>query len=438
MKVDGFATPGLGDTSYVVAEGRSAVVIDPQRDIARFLDHVDEHELTVTHVLDTHVHNDYVSGAKPLADHLGADLVMPAGSGAEFSFRPAFHQEIIAANELTILPLHTPGHTLEHTSYLLSVGAGAGAVFTGGSLLVGSAGRCDLLGQHLATQLTRLQFGSLNRLAALPGEVEVHPTHGAGSFCTASAGSRGSSTIENERRTNPALAYRDEEAFVTGQLTGLLPYPDYYAHMAPINRRGPEAIDASLPPEITAVQAQASGAAIIDTRDRYAFARGHISGSLNVELSKSFAPWVGWLVEFGTPVAVVVDDPDAALRASVELGRIGFAVVGAVHRLDGIELASSKTAGPVELAAAVDGATVIDVRDPAERAATPVKGTIHRYVPDLRERLAGPGDEVWLTCETGFRAAVAAGLVERQGATPVVVASGGIPDLLRLRPDLVG
>ncbi len=442
MRVDGFATPSLGDTSYIVSTGHTAIVIDPQRDLRRFLDHIEENALEVSHVLDTHVHNDYLSGAKPLAERLGAEVVMPAGSGAEFRFRPAFHQEGIDTDGgLSILPLHTPGHTLEHTSYLVSLDTGAAAVFTGGSLLVGSAGRCDLLGPDLATQLTRLQWGSLQRLAALPGRVAVHPTHGAGSFCTASGGARGSSTIEVEARTNPVFSYPDEEAFVAGQLAGLLPYPDYYAHMAPHNRRGPHGLEPATPatlepPEVTS--AIEDGAAVVDARDRYAFARGHIPGSLNVELSDSFAPWVGWMVEFGSPVIVVASDIDAAEQARVELGRIGYDVIGAITSLEGLEQVTSKTAGPVELAAAVDGAAVIDVRDPAERSASPVRGTIHRYVPDLRDGLPTSDDEVWLTCASGFRAAVAAGLVERHGATPIVVASGGIPELLRLRPDLAG
>ena len=180
MQIEAIRTPSLGDTTYVLTHEESAIVVDPQRDIHRFLGAASG--LAITHVPETHVHNDYVSGGRDLARQAGADLVLPAGSGVGFAFVPAFHKEDLEGEAgLSIRPLHTPGHTPEHVSYLILIDGEPRAVFTGGSLLVGSAGRSDLLGGGFAQQLAILQFGSLQRLGLLPDEVGVYPTHGEGS-----------------------------------------------------------------------------------------------------------------------------------------------------------------------------------------------------------------------------------------------------------------
>lgn len=433
MGVATLHTPSLGDASYLFAHGASGIVIDPQRDLSRMLDLVERAEVAVTHVLDTHVHNDYLSGAPALAGRLGADLVLPAGSGAEFRFEPAFHLEDVEADGgVTIRPLHTPGHTPEHTSYLVLVDGVEQAVFSGGSLLVGTAGRADLLGHRVAAQLTRLQYRSVHRLASLPAHVGLYPTHGAGSFCTAATAGRDSSTIGRERRSNEALAYPDEEAFVSGQLSGLLPFPDYYGFMASLNRAGPEAAIEEPPPELDQAgfrRALADGAAVVDARPVERYAAGHAPGSLNVPPGSSFAPWVGWLVPFGTPVVLVLDPGEEAGWAAVELARIGYEVVGVVR--DVPEPVVSRVADLDALEQALGEAPVIDVRDPAEWERGHLEGTVHGYVPDLRRGLpTEAGGEVWLVCASGYRSAIAAGLVERHGAIPVVVNGAGVPDLL--------
>ncbi|MEX2655483.1 MAG: MBL fold metallo-hydrolase [Acidimicrobiia bacterium] len=439
MAIEAIRTASLGDTSYVLAHEGHGIVVDPQRDIRRFLDAIERLEVEITHVIDTHVHNDYLSGTPALARRLGADLVMPAGSGAAFPFVPAFHlEEMKGAGAITIRPIHTPGHTPEHMSYLVLIDGTPSAVFTGGSLLVGSAGRTDLLGDEFADSLARLQYLSVKRLAELPGDVEVLPTHGAGSFCTStgSAGG-GASTIEAEVRSNPVLQYQDVDAFVAGELDGLLPYPDYYPSMAPINRRDPGVIDTVVVPVVGARMIDPA-AWVIDLRPRDRYLAGHIAGSLSVEWGSSFAPWVGWLVPFGTPVHLVLDPLQDPIWAATELGRIGFRVSGATTDLTSVQLVSGKTASVDEAIEAIEaGAIVVDVRDPHERKVAHVAGTVHRYVPDLRDAIPGSeSDDVWLVCASGFRAAVASGLVERAGRTPVTVTAGGVPALLQARPDL--
>ena len=439
-------TPGLGDTSYLVAHGGVGVVVDPQRDLRRFLQAVEETGVRVTHVLETHVHNDYVSGGPDLARRLGADLVMPAGCGAAYPFVPAFHTEELASDAgLVITPLHTPGHTPEHTSYLVSVEGQPQAVFSGGSLLAGSAGRTDLLGEDLARQLARLQHGSVRRLAALPGHVRLCPTHGAGSFCTSGAAGRSVSTIGEELAANPVLRYPDPESFADAVLSGLLPYPDYYRHMAPINRRGPAGWEEKEPVELRSEEAAElveQGATVVDARSRQAYAQAHVPAAINVEPGNSFASWVGWLAPFDPPLLLVVEPGQAAAGLVTELARIGMPVAGVLRGMSeweaGRPVSRHRLADLADLEQALDGqATVVDVRDPAEWAAGHLAGSVHCYVPDLREGLpAASGEEVWLVCASGFRSSIAAGLVERSGGRPVVVASGGVGDLLARRPDL--
>lgn len=446
MDVIGIRTPSLGDTTYIFIRDGVAVIVDPQRDVHRFLEVIEERNLTLTHVLETHVHNDYISGGRDLAARTGADLVLPAGAGAGFAFVPAFHHEDFEVSPGTrIRPVHTPGHTPEHVSYVAYMDDVPHAAFTGGSLLVGAAGRSDLLGDAYAHQLAVLQFDSLQRLAALPDATGVYPTHGEGSFCTASGAGRTTSTIGREKAENPLLAYSDAATFAADQLSGLVPYPAYYAHMGPANREGPTALRIEDVPELEpdAVAAHLEdGGAVLDGRDREIFAAGHIPGSIGIELGTSFAPWAGWLLPFNVPVVVVLEAHQDPIEAATELSRIGFErVVGVLIGTEGWQavhrpLASFRTASIDELTAAMaedQALQVVDVRDPQEWKAGHIAGSVHHYVPQLLEGLPtdiDPDRPVWLVCRTGNRSTIAAGLVERLGAMPVVVTKGGIPDVI--------
>ena len=441
MEVVPIHTPSLGDTSYLVHHDGVGVAIDVQRDINRVMDSAERAGVTLSLVLETHVHNDYISGGPELSRLTNADLVLPAGAGVAYPTRPAFHNEDIDAGAgMTVRPLHTPGHTPEHTSYLVLLGDTPMAVFTGGSLLIGSAGRTDLLGEGLARSLARLQHGSLQRLAGLPDSVAVRPTHGGGSFCTSSNVGGNQSTIGEERATNPLLSFSDPEAFADHQLSGLLPYPTYYAQMAPINRDGPPGFEYDEPPELSpeAVQELMASVAVIDGRPRDQFAAGHITASLGVELGDRFAPWVGWLVPFGTPLVLVLDHGQDVATATNDLARIGYAVTGVLRGVegwetDGLPLESHETAPTDRLAQAIeDGAQVIDVRDPSEWESEHLPGSIHRYVPDLLDGLPDLDGSrpVWVVCATGFRASIAAGLLQRAGFEPIVVTDGGVTETL--------
>jgi rhodanese-related sulfurtransferase len=362
----------------------------------------------------------------------------------------------LALGDLRLVALATPGHTPEHTSYAVfrSDGAAPVAVFSGGSLIVGSAGRTDLLGEDRAEALALAQYGSMRRFAALPDEALLLPTHGAGSFCASGPPDDDrTSTIGRERASNPALIAPDEATFVREQLTGLLAYPAYYAHMAPINRAGPPVLGG--PPTAPALspaealRALEAGARLVDTRPGGPFARGHVPGSLSVPLEDSFGSYVGWLVPFGTPLVLVADDAGSRAEAAVQLFRIGVDRV--LGYLDGgvdawadagRPVSSYPVAGLPELVtqAREDARRVLDVRQRAEWETGHLPGSRHCFVGDLPARLpelvgAGP---LTVVCASGYRSSMAASLLHSAGATVRLVADGGVPDALRRserRPD---
>ncbi|HWG98564.1 MAG TPA: MBL fold metallo-hydrolase, partial [Pilimelia sp.] len=321
-------TPSLGDRSYVAHDGRHAIVVDPQRDTDRVLDVVGRHDLHVTHVLETHVHNDYVTGGYALARTLGAAYVLSADDEVGFDRLGVRDGDVLAAGpRLRVRVLHTPGHTFTHLSYALQADGEAVAVFTGGSLLYGSTGRPDLLGAAHTEALARAQHASARRLAAeLPADTALYPTHGFGSFCAATRSDRTSSTIAAEARDNPALT-QDEERFVDTLLAGLDAYPAYYAHVGPVNAAGPAPADLSPPRPADPAQLRrriAAGEWVVDLRSRTAFAAGHLPGTVSLGLDGSFVTYLGWLMPWGTPVTLLGETPEDVAAAQRDLARIGI------------------------------------------------------------------------------------------------------------------
>jgi len=433
LEIISIRTDGLGDSTHVAFFGGVAIVVDPQRDIDRFESLLESRDAEVRLVLDTHVHNDYVSGGRDLARKTGAELVMPAGAAPVFRHRPAFHHEDIdLGDDLALRPIHTPGHTPEHTSYLLLTEGRPRAVFSGGSLLVGSAGRTDLLGDDRAESLARLQYSSINRLAALPDPVDLLPTHGAGSFCTTSRAGRSTSTIGEEKRSNPVLAYEDEDGFVKGQLSGLVPYPSYYREMGPINLVGLPEPSFGLP-ELDRIP---DGVTVIDGRPVRDFGAGHRPGAIGIELTSSFATWVGWLTEHGTPLALILNPDQDSEEAARQLARIGYDDIRGVVRAPHSVEESFQTVDLATFARATgEGAQILDTRAPDEWERGTIDGSILAYVPDLA---AGTPDElresqpVWIACASGQRAGTAASLLQRRGFEPIVLVDAGVTDVLRM------
>jgi rhodanese-related sulfurtransferase/glyoxylase-like metal-dependent hydrolase (beta-lactamase superfamily II) len=397
------------------------------------------------------VHNDYVSGAQEVQAATGANIAAPAEGRYSFSHLALKEGDEIAVGDARLVALETPGHTPEHLAYLAyeSDGGAPVAAFTGGSLMVGGAGRTDLLGMDRAEELTRLQFASLRRLAALPPDVEVLPTHGAGSFCGAGpAPASRTSTIGAELSSNDALRQTDGDEFVHRQLSGLLDYPRYYRRMAELNRSGPRLLADLEPtrpisPDELAALLDDPGVVIVDARPRLEFAAAHIPGSLNIDREDDFASYVGWLIPFNAALALVLPHPGALDEAVTSLVRIGYERVlgwlsGGVEawRASGRDVRSYPTGGIDDLCVAYrsgEHPQVVDVRQRVEWDRGHITGSRHVFVGDLPDRMdeVPTGDQVWTICATGFRAAIATSVMDAAGVPVRLVAKGGVEDWLR-------
>ena len=427
-------TPTLGDRSYLAHDGNAAVVIDPQRDIDRVLDLAGRRGVTITHVFETHLHNDYVTGGLALAAATGAAYHVNAADSVAFDRVPVSDGDVIeVSSSLRVWVLATPGHTFTHLSYVLEATGQPPVVFTGGSLLYGSTGRPDLLGAAHTGALARAQYASAHRLAAeLPEETAVYPTHGFGSFCSATQSEGGSSTIGQERRLNPALTQGEQE-YVETLLAGLDAYPAYYAHMGPANAAGPPGADMSAPGRADATELRRriqAGEWVVDLRTRTAFAAGHVAGTFSFPLDGSFATYLGWLIPWGTPLTLLGETPHQVADAHRELVRIGIDRLAAAGTgspaewADGQPLRSFPVADFASLAAVRHHrpVLVLDVRRNLEWAESHIDGAVHIPLHELLARLGEvPEGEVWVHCRSGYRSSVAASILDAAGRTVVAV-----------------
>ena len=440
MDIHSFRTPGLGDSTYVLEHEGAAILVDPQRDIDRFLGAIEDRGLHLAMVLETHLHNDYVSGAEQASLRTGAQLVLPAAAAPAYRHTPAFHLEELDGPEgLRIRPLHTPGHTPEHTSYVVLLDGTEVAVFSGGSLLVGSAGRPDLLGPERADTLARLQYISLHRLAGLPAEVQLLPTHGEGSFCTASGASQHTSTIGAELQSNPLLQIDTPDALAKEMLKAPMPIPGFYRYMGPTNTLGVPPMPSATVPRLSITELDAvpdrDKVHIVDMRPRTDQARGVLEGTVAVEFGDDFGSWTGWLVPYNEPV-VIVANPDQDLDAAItQLRQIGFdSIVGVVNDVRGGALHSDFSLVDIPTArelASRDEVQVLDVRMPSEVADTSLPGAVTRFVADLYTkgipRELTTERPVLVACASGRRAVIAASLLTAQGYDVEVLNPEGSP-----------
>ncbi len=428
-------TASLGDRSYLVHDGAVAFVVDPQRDIDRVTTLLEEHGVRLTHVFETHIHNDYVTGGLALAEATGAAYVVNAADDVSFDRTPvADGEQVEVGDRMRVTALATPGHTFTHLSYALhdtASGTDTG-IFSGGSLLFGATGRPDLLGEEHTDTLVRHQHASAHRLAdLLPDETEVFPTHGFGSFCAATQSDATSSTIGEEKRSNPVLT-QDEESYVAELLGGLGAWPAYYVHMSPANAAGPSAPDLSTPAVADAAALRErieAGEWVIDLRNRTAFAAGHAPGTLNFGLDGGFATYVGWLISWGTPVTLLGETADDVAEAQRELVRIGIDrpaahATGTPEQWSDGELSSFETATFADLADVRHhrDVVVLDVRRADEHESAAITGAVSIPLHELWTRLDEvPAGEVWVHCAGGYRASVAASMLDVQGRTLVAI-----------------
>jgi glyoxylase-like metal-dependent hydrolase (beta-lactamase superfamily II)/rhodanese-related sulfurtransferase len=398
------------------------------------LELVARRNVRVTHVVETHVHNDYVTGGPELARRTGAAYVLPSGSDVEIDHVAVSDGDVLEAGRLRLTAMHTPGHTHHHASYALADPEGAvQAVFTGGSMLYGATGRTDLVSPEATDELTHAQYHSVRRLAhELPAEAQVFPTHGFGSFCSATPTSGTSSTVGEQQRVNPALTQAEQE-YVDTLLAGLDAYPAYYARMAPINRRGPAPVDLSMPERVDPAELRRrieAGEWVVDLRERTAFAAAHLAESMNLELGTNFVTYLGWLYRYGAPLTLIGESQEQVAEARRELVRIGVdelagAAIGDIDSLaDGRPLRSYPVRDFAGLADAMDGGPVqvLDARRNDERADGFVRGSQHIPLHELGDRIDEvPQGEVWVYCGSGYRASIAASVLDRPGRSVVLI-----------------
>ncbi|WP_328701889.1 MBL fold metallo-hydrolase [Aestuariimicrobium ganziense] len=430
ITIETIETPSLGDRSYLVHDGTVAFVVDPQRDIDRVLDLAREAGVEITHVFETHIHNDYVTGGFALAQATGAAYHVNADDPVSFERTPIRDGDVVEVSAaMPVRAVHTPGHTFTHLSYVLE--GDEPVAFTGGSLLFGSTGRPDLLGPAHTDALVRHQHASAHRLAELPDETAVMPTHGFGSFCAATETSGDSSTIGHERQVNPALTQAEQD-YVAQILAGLDAYPRYYVHMAPSNSAGPSPADLETPQRADKDELRRrleAGEWLVDLRSRQMFAAGHVPGTLNMGADGQFVTYLGWLIPWGTPVTLLGDDVEQVAEAQRDMQRIGMdvPVAQATGRpedwTDG-ELATIQRATFADLAQVRHHreVVVLDARRVPEHAKSHIEGAINIPIHDVLARLDEvPRAEVWVHCAGGYRASVVSSILAANGHHVVLV-----------------
>lgn len=429
-------TPSLGDRSYLVHDGSHGVVIDPQRDIDRFLVAARDADVTITHVLETHVHNDYVSGGLELSRLTGATYGLAARDEVAFDRLTIGDGDEIVTGSVRLRALHTPGHTPTHLAYVLIDDGDAVAGFTGGSLLYGAVGRPDLISEDLTRQLAHAQYRSVRSLAAtLRDDAAIHPTHGFGSHCaTVTDEILRDGTLADERARNPALTAAEDD-FVEELLAGLHPYPAYYVHMGPRNAAGPTPADLSAPRALDARDLRrhvAAGRWVVDLRTRRAYAAGHLRGTVNVELRNDLPTYLGWVFPWDTGFVLLAETADDVTEAQRMLTRIGLdrpagAATGDPDGwiADPADRRSWDVASWTDVAEARrSGAemVVVDTRERWEFDSGHHPAALHVPFYEIPQRLDDlPAGPVWIYCATGNRATVAASLLANVGREVVLI-----------------
>jgi glyoxylase-like metal-dependent hydrolase (beta-lactamase superfamily II)/rhodanese-related sulfurtransferase len=426
---------GLGNSAYLLdLGGGRALAVDPPRDLRALRAAAARRGLRVAYAADTHLHADFLTGAVQLAADDGALIIASAHGGRRFDHRGLRDGDEVDLGGLTLHAVATPGHTDEHLSFLLRDGATPVGVFTGGSLIVGSAARTDLLGADRAEELARAQYASLHRLAALPDPTAVWPTHGAGSFCSAPSGADRVSTIGREKAANPLLRAPDAETFAARLLAGLGSYPAYFDRLGEVNRRGPEltTVEPALAPlDVPAVRRLlGDGAVVLDVRPVPDVAAGHLPGAIAIPLREQFATWLGWLLDPDVPIVVVRNrdqDPADILWPARNIGYQAVAgeLAGGVPAwaAAGGEIRTTRLVHPARVAG-----PVLDIRQDTEYAAGHLPGAVHVELGELPRRVDTAPDPVTVMCSHGERAMTAATVLERAGRRDLAVLVGGADD----------
>lgn len=451
MKLQRFEVRGLAHYSYILSSQGKAVVIDPQRDCDVYTAYASANDLIVTHILETHIHADFASGARELAERTGAELWLSGhDQGEDFQYQFPHHRfsdgETLELGDMRIEALHTPGHTPEHISFLVYEKSGCGnplALFSGDFIFVGSLGRPDLLGEAAKQRLARELFESVHhKIKDLPDYIEVHPAHGAGSLCGAGMGERPQSTLGYERACNMYFSDREKSTFVQHILANVPEFPEYYKRMKRLNSEGAPLLN-GIPGDRAFSAAEfrkeidESNATVIDLRRPEAFGGGHIPGSYNIGSDQNLAMWAGWVVPYDRPIYLVGDDSTDLEFSRRQLIRVGLDHIRGYLKggfktwtVAGFAMDHLPQISVLELSQRLQNkqATVLDVRSPGEWKGGHIAGAIHIPGGSLTAR-AGELDRnrpVNVICGSGYRSSIATSILRRNGFKDVANVIGGM------------
>ena len=441
MDVRLFKDEGLGNGSYLVDVGAGrALVVDPDRRTGRYLAAAEDRDLEIVAALETHLHADFVSGALEIRAATGAELYVPAEAGVPFPHRPVEPGTRFGMGDLEVEVLATPGHAPEHLSYVVrQEGEATPVLFSGGALIVGGAARTDLSGAELTERLTRQAFETLHHaFADLPDETPLLPTHGGGSFCSAGSGTKQTSTLGEERATNPLLSMSDR-TFLESWPATFPRTPAYFARMREVNWAGPRLrsdieMPVALAPAAFAEAASQPGSVVVDVRDPGSYAEAHGEGALAIPFRDSFPTWLGWLVPADARILLVLGDAslDDVVDACALVGfeRFDGYLDGGIEawRAAGLPVRSLPAIGAEDTVPWLQmGAQPIDVREPDELERGAIAGAVSVPLGDLPQAAGSlpHGRPLLVYCASGMRSTTAASLLERAGVGPVVNLKGG-------------
>jgi hydroxyacylglutathione hydrolase len=431
-------TEGIAELSYLLGDDDEGVgaIFDPRADVDVYVEIAREAGLAVTHIFETHIHADLVSGSRELCARLESAKIYASGEGgAEYGFEPEKIKDgdRFAFGEVLVTARHTPGHTPEHMSYLLAEADHPDepwAVLTGDSLFVSSAGRPDLLGEKHTKQLAKQQFHTLRDFYLdLPDHVMIYPNHGAGSPCGADIGARLSSTIGYERRFNKFLQFADAESFTDYAIKTAPPVPHYYPLMKKVNAKGPEVLGnlphvPGLPPEAFKEAIQKKAGVLVDTRNMLAFGGGHIPSALNIGGTPILSIWAGWMLDPNEPILLVQEgeaDLEGIVRLFIRTGYTKFAgyLVGGMRawQVAGYPLERIGQMSVCELNERKTSLQIVDVRSPGEWKRGHVPGARHVFLPHLRSRISelDRNKPTAVYCGSGYRASIATSILKPEG-----------------------
>ncbi|MBN2264968.1 MAG: MBL fold metallo-hydrolase [Candidatus Aminicenantes bacterium] len=445
MIVHQFFVKGIAHSSYLVGGDTSCAIVDPRRDVRIYVDAAREQGLKITHILETHLHADFISGHMDLARMTGAKIYAPRSARCRFDHVPLAEGDSFRLENMRFSVLETPGHTPEHISYVVadrSRGREPAALFCGDTLFVGDVGRPDLfpnMAEELASRLYDSLFG---KLMELPDFCELYPAHAAGSLCGRAIAAKRTSTIGYERRYNPALQIKDRARFIKDLTTNMPPAPDHFSRCSEINRKGPAVVEDLAPmeawaPKVFARKVEAPGTLVVDIRPYEAFGGQHIPGSIALDTGGNFATFAGWVLPPDADLALVARDRAEAEEAAVWLRRVGLDRIKGF--LDGGIFAWLKAGLPGDRVTQISahelkkmikgeaGVTVVDVRSPGEFGGGHIKGAINIPAPDLRTKGRGLSKRapIALLCGTGHRSSLGASLLKRRGFKDVRNVAGG-------------